>query len=179
MDASLVRARLSLSLVATFIGLLTVLHFLEPEFNSGHPISKCQLGRFGWTMPLAFCSFGIGAMLLAQVIRPHLSIRRGQWVPWGVWLIGAALIAAGLCPPIATRPLIAYVHGLSGLVVILVSPLVFLLASRTPVATCDGRPRWRGSASSCSWVPRPSSPAVVQETQLWVFTQPAPSATGS
>jgi hypothetical protein len=102
MDASLVRGRLSLSLVATFIGLLAVLHFLKPEFNSGHLISESQLGRFGSMMSLAFWSFGIGAMLLAQVIRTHLSIRS---------------------------------------------------------ATCGGRPHWRGSASSRSWVPRPSSSA--------------------
>jgi hypothetical protein len=43
-----VRARLSFGLVATFIGFLAVLHFLEPEFNSGHLISEYQLGRHGW-----------------------------------------------------------------------------------------------------------------------------------
>jgi hypothetical protein len=48
MEAPRVRARLSFGLVATFMGLLAVLHFLEPEFNSGHLISEYQLGRHGW-----------------------------------------------------------------------------------------------------------------------------------
>jgi hypothetical protein len=35
-----IRARLSLGLVATFLGLLAILHFLEPELNSGYLISE-------------------------------------------------------------------------------------------------------------------------------------------
>jgi hypothetical protein len=60
------RARLSLGLVAMFLGLLAALPVLEPEFNSGHLISEYQLGRHGWMMSLAFCAFGIGVMLLAR-----------------------------------------------------------------------------------------------------------------
>ena len=59
------RPRLSLGLVATFCGLVAVLHFLESAFNSGHLISEYQLSGHGWTMSSAFCSLGIGAMLLA------------------------------------------------------------------------------------------------------------------
>jgi hypothetical protein len=84
----LVQARLSLGLVATFLGLLALLHFLEPEFNSGHLISEYQLGRHGWMMSLAFCSFGIGAMLLAQGLPPHPSTRSGRLGLRGLWLIG-------------------------------------------------------------------------------------------
>jgi Protein of unknown function (DUF998) len=145
--SSLVRARLSLGLVATFLSLLTVLHVLEPEFNAGHLISEYQLGRHGWMMSLAFCSLGIGAMLLAQVIRPHLSTRSGRLSPWGLWLIGGALFAAGLFPPIATRPVVAYVHGVSGLVVILGSPVVFLLAS----GSLAGTPAWSGTSRHLRW----------------------------
>jgi hypothetical protein len=86
----MIRARLSLGLVATFLGLLASLHFLEPEFNSGHLISEYQLGSHGWIMSLAFCAFGIGAMLLAQVIAPQLSTRSGRLGLRGLWLIGAA-----------------------------------------------------------------------------------------
>jgi hypothetical protein len=125
-----VRARLSLGLVATFMGLLAILHFREPEVTS-HLISDYQLGRHGWMMSLAFCSLGFGAMLLAQVVSPHLSTRRGRLASRGLWLIGVALFAAGLFPPIPTKPVVAYVHGVSGLVVILASPIVFLLASKS------------------------------------------------
>jgi Protein of unknown function (DUF998) len=133
--------------VATFLSLLTVLHVLEPEFNAGHLISEYQLGRHGWMMSLAFCSLGIGAMLLAQVIRPHLSTRSGGLSPWGLWLIGVALFAAGLCPPIAARPVVAYVRGLSGLVVILGSPIVFWLASGSLART----PAWSGTCRHLRW----------------------------
>jgi Protein of unknown function (DUF998) len=139
----LVRARLSLGLVATFLGLLAVLHCLEPEFNSGHLISEYQLGSHGWLMSLGFCSFGIGAMLLAQVI-PTRSGRLGRR---GLWLIGVALFAGGLFPPLATRPVVAYVHGVSGLVVILASPVVFLLASRS----LAHEPAWSGTSRYLRW----------------------------
>src|SRR5262245_3050279 len=119
MGIPVIRARLSLGLLATFLSLLAVLHFLEPEFNRGHLISEYQLGSYGWMMSLAFCSFGIGAMLLAQTILPHLSHRGGRLGARGLWLIGLALFAAGLFPPTPTRPVVAFVHGVSGLVVIL------------------------------------------------------------
>lgn len=118
----MVRARLSLGLVATFWGLLAMLHFLEPAFNSGHLISEYQLSRHGWMMSLAFCSLGIGAMLLAQVIPPYLPTRSGRLGRRGLWLIGAALFAAGLFPPIRTTPIVAHVHGVSGLAVVLGAP---------------------------------------------------------
>jgi hypothetical protein len=133
--------------MATFLGLLALLHFLEPEYNSGHLISEYQLGRHGWMMSLAFGSFGIGAMLLAQVIPPHVSTRSGRWRPWGLWLIGVALVAAGLFPPIPTRPVVAFGHGVSGLVVILGSPSVFLLARRR----LAHEPPWAGTSRQLRW----------------------------
>jgi Protein of unknown function (DUF998) len=142
-----VRARLSLGLVATFLGLLALLHFLEPEFNSGHLISEYQLGRHGWMMSLAFCSFGIGAMLLAQGLPPHASTRSGRLGLRGLWLIGVALFTAGLFPPIPTRPVVTYVHGVSGLVVISASPIVFLLASGSLVRESA----WLGISRHLQW----------------------------
>jgi hypothetical protein len=50
----LVRTRLSLGLVATFMSFLAVLHFLKPALNARHLISEYQLGRHGWMMSLAF-----------------------------------------------------------------------------------------------------------------------------
>jgi Protein of unknown function (DUF998) len=142
-----VRARLSLGLVATFVGLLGILHFLEPEYNSGHLISEYQLSNHGWMMSLAFCSFGLGAMLLAQLVAPHLSTRSGRLGLRGLWLIGVALFVAGLFPPIPTRPVVAYVHGVSGLVVILAAPIVFLLASWSLAHA----PAWSGTSRYLRW----------------------------
>jgi hypothetical protein len=98
-------------------------------------------------MSLAFCSFGIGVMLLAQVIPRHRSTRSGRLGRRGLWLIGAALVAAGLFPPIRTRPVVAYVHGVSGLVVIFAAPIVFLLASRS----LAHEPAWLGTSRHLWW----------------------------
>jgi hypothetical protein len=105
-------------------------------------------------MSVAFCVFGIGAMLLAQIMPPPLSTRSGRLGRQGLWLIGVALFAAGLFPPVPTRPVIAYVHGASGLVVILASPIVFWLVSRslahqTPWSRTSGHLRW---ATVLAWV---------------------------
>jgi lipid A 3-O-deacylase len=98
-------------------------------------------------MSLAFCTFGSGAMLLAQVIPSHLSTRSGRLGRRGLWFIGVALFAAGLFPPIPTRPVLAYVHGVSGLVVILASPIVFLLLSRS----LSHEPAWLGTCRHLRW----------------------------
>lgn len=114
-------ARLSFALVAVFVGLLGLLHLLEPTF-AGRLISEYQLSRHGWMMSWAFCSFGVGAMLLAQVIPSDLWTRSGRLGRAGLWLVGTALFTAGLFPPVRTRPIVAYVHGVSGLVTILPRP---------------------------------------------------------
>jgi Protein of unknown function (DUF998) len=142
-----IRARLSLGLVATFVGLLAILHFLEPEFNSGHLISEYQLSRRGSMMSSAFCSLGIGVMLLAHVIPPYLPTRSGRLGRRGLWLIGAALFAAGLFPPIRTTPIVAHVHGVSGLAVVLGAPVVFLLVSRS----LAHEPVWSRTARHLRW----------------------------
>jgi Protein of unknown function (DUF998) len=146
-NSPVVRARLSLGLVATFVGLLGILHFLEPAYNTGHLISEYQLSNHGWMMSLAFCSFGLGATLLAQLVAPHLSTRSGRLGLRGLWLIGVALFVAGLFPPIPTRPVVAYVHGVSGLVVILAAPIVFLLVSRN----LEHEPAWSGTSRHLRW----------------------------
>jgi Protein of unknown function (DUF998) len=146
MNVAVVLARLSLGLVAMFLGLLTLLHLLEPEV-SGRLISEYQVSRHGWMMSLAFCSLGIGVMLLARVIPPHLSTLSGRLGQRGLSIIGAALFAAGLFPPIRTRPVVAYVHGVPGLVVILAAPIVFLLVNRSLAR----EPAWLESSRHLRW----------------------------
>jgi hypothetical protein len=53
-DGSRSSPRKTLGLVATFLGLLGLLHFLEPEF-SGRLISEYQVSRHGWMLSSAFC----------------------------------------------------------------------------------------------------------------------------
>jgi hypothetical protein len=88
-------ARLSLGLSVTFLVLLTVLHVLEPEFNSGHLISEYQLGDYGFLMSLAFCLLGASATLVALSLGPRLQTRGGRVGWWGLLLVGAAFLVGG------------------------------------------------------------------------------------
>jgi hypothetical protein len=95
----LVRARLSLGLVATFLGLLAVLHCLEPEFNSGHLINEYRLGSptaLAWVGVLSFLGStvvfaGRAAGDPAMGLDPVLSItNRLMIVAYCLWFAVAA-----------------------------------------------------------------------------------------
>src|SRR5215471_13097887 len=103
-----IAARLSLGLSVAFLALLTVLHVLEPEFNSGHLVSEYQLGDYGLLMSLAFCLLGASAVLLALSLGPRLQTRGGR-VGWsGLLVTGTAFFIAGVFPPVQTHVVIGY-----------------------------------------------------------------------
>jgi hypothetical protein len=146
-------ARLSLGLSVAFLALLTVLHFLEPEFNVGHLISEYQLGSYGFLMSLAFCLLGAGALLLAISLGPRLLTQSGRVGRWGLFVIGSAFFTAGVSPPVQTPLIVGYLHGISGLVAILASPIAFTLIDRSlagsePQALLSHRLRW---ATHVAW----------------------------
>jgi len=126
-----IAARFSLGLSIAFVALLMALHFLEPEFNSGHLISEYQLGNYGFLMSLAFCLMGVGVVLLALSLGQRLRTRGGRVGWWGLLVIGVAFAIAGVFPPVHTPVLIGYLHGISGLVVIFGSPITFSLIGRS------------------------------------------------
>jgi hypothetical protein len=128
---SRIAARLSFGLVAAFLALLTILHILEPEFNTGHLISEYQLGDYGFLMSLAFCLLGASALLLALSLGPRLHTRGGRSGWWALLLIGAAFSVGGVFPPIQTPRITAYLHGISGLVAIFGSPIAFTLIAKS------------------------------------------------
>src|SRR5262249_38624552 len=76
--------RLSLGLTVVFLILLTLLHGLAPEFNSGHLISEYQLSDYGFLMSLAFCLLGGGR----ASTRSRAGVSRGQGSR-AHWLVGA------------------------------------------------------------------------------------------
>ena len=135
-----IAGRLSLSLSILFLALLTLLHVLEPEFNSGHLISEYQLGDYGFLMSLAFCLLGASASLLALSLGPCLHTRGGHVGWWGLLVIAAAFFIAGIFPPVQAPVLIGYLHGISGLVAIFGSPIAFSLIAR---ALARSEPRFR------------------------------------
>jgi hypothetical protein len=128
---SQIAARLSLGLPIAFLALLTVLHVLEPEFNSGHLISEYQLGDYGFLMSFAFCLLGASALLLALSLGPRLRTRGGRVGWWGLLVIGAAFFIAGVFPPVQMPVIIGYLHGISGLVAIFGSPIAFTFIDRS------------------------------------------------
>jgi hypothetical protein len=70
----------------TTVGLIAILHFIEPEYDpSWRMISEYSLGRHGWVMRLAFVTMAIG--LAATCV--------GLWPFGGVWTIGLAAVALG------------------------------------------------------------------------------------
>jgi hypothetical protein len=123
----------SLVLVITFLILLTLLHFLEPEFNSPHLISEYELGNFGFLMSLAFFCLGTGSLFLARAIWSDLQTKGGHLGRWWLLFIGIAYIGAGIFTPDPASIVESRLHGIFGIIVIFSSPIVFTLLSRSIV----------------------------------------------
>ena len=159
-------ARLSIGFTSTFVLILAILHFLEPGFNSdGHLISEYELGRYGWLMSLAFISMAGASLALWFALRDDLHTTAGRLGEWWLLLIALAYLGAGLFYPDdstglglpeypahvergALAPTLnATLHGLSGVLVIASSPIVFTLLSRSLAET----PRWASRARALRW----------------------------
>jgi hypothetical protein len=146
-------ARLSFGLVAAFLFLLLLLHFLEPEFDpSWRLISEYELGRQGWMMSLAFFCLGFATLALVGAIwfslRTSSAGRIGRW--W-LLLIGIAFIGAGIFVTDTitetnhSNP--GIVHSLCGAVVILSFPIVATLIGKGLAAT----ETWAGALWRLRW----------------------------
>lgn len=130
----LLTARLSMGLSAVFLGLLLILHFLEPEIDpSWRWISEFALGRVGWLMSVAFFFWGGAVLALLIAIWPSLHGVTG-WISRG-WLalISTALVGAGI---FVTDPTdssestwTGKLHGVCGAFVIFTFPLAGTLTA--------------------------------------------------
>ncbi|BDV29577.1 DUF998 domain-containing protein [Microbacterium terricola] len=68
------------------IGLVALLHVLEPEFDpSWRMISEYSLGRYGWVMRLAFVTMAISPAATCVAL----------WPFGGAWTLGLAAVALG------------------------------------------------------------------------------------
>lgn len=129
---------LSVTSEALFLALLVLLHFLEPEFGPPHLISEYELGRFGYLMRLAFICLGVGSLLLARALWCDVQTGSGRIGIWWLTLVGAAYIGAGIFAPDPASILESRLHGVSGVIVILSSPIVFTLLMRSLIRN----PEW-------------------------------------
>jgi hypothetical protein len=145
-----ITARMAIAFAIAFAAILAVLHFSEPEFNSeGHLISEYELGRYGWLMRLAFFCMAGASLAVWFAIREDLQTTAGHMGEWWLVLVAVAYVGAGLFVPdestglglpvdpaqvgrSAIAPTLpATLHGLSGVVVIASSPIVFTLLSQS------------------------------------------------
>jgi Protein of unknown function (DUF998) len=72
-------ALLSFAGAATFVVLLTALHFIKPELDpSWHFISEYAIGRYSWMMVVAFLSLALGYISLFVALRSQLQTIAGR-----------------------------------------------------------------------------------------------------
>ncbi len=149
-------AAVSFVLVITFLLLLFILHFLEPEFNgSGQLISLYELGAFGVLMSLAFFCVGVSALFLVVALWKDVENRRGRVGLCWLALIGIAFIGAGIFAPdrgtglasSAPMSLAGTLHTISGLFVIFTAPVAFTVVGSSLRRT----QQWSFIASRLRW----------------------------
>ena len=110
----------SLGAIALTVGLVVVLHVLEPEFDPSWRLSEYSLGRYGLLMRVAFLAAGTG------VIATAVAVSDVAW-PWSIGLaivavgpLGAALVDADpITTPRAQMSLRSNVHTAFGTLFIL------------------------------------------------------------
>ncbi len=72
-------ALLSFAGAATFLVLLTALHFIKPELDpSWRVISEYSIGDYGWIMVLAFLSLALSCATLFVAIRSQIQTLGGK-----------------------------------------------------------------------------------------------------
>ncbi len=150
-------AYISIALVIAFLLLLSLLHILEPEFNtSGQLISEYELGQFGGLMSLAFFFIGGSALFLVIALWKDLQNRRGHLGGWWLALIGIAFIGAGIFAPdrgvglAQSGPMSLHgsLHTIFGVFVIFTAPIAFTLIS----SSLRRNQEWSTIAHRLPWV---------------------------
>jgi hypothetical protein len=136
LGVSKLAARLAIVLSATFLTILFLLHFLEPEFDpSWRMISEYELGRYGWMMTLAFFCWGGCVLALLVALWPTLRTMGGRIGRWWLLVIGIALFGAGvfITNPITdpTPSTANSLHALCGAIVILTFPIAASIVARS------------------------------------------------
>lgn len=134
LSVSRIAARVAVVLSATFLAILFLLHFLEPEFDpSWRIISEYEIGRHGWMMTLAFFCWGGSVLALLVALWPSSRTIGGMLGRWWLLLIGVALFGAGIFKTNAitdtTTSTANSLHTLCGAFVILTFPIAASLVA--------------------------------------------------
>ena len=134
LGVSKIAARIAVVLSVTFLAILFLLHFLEPEFDPAwRLISEYELGRHGWMMTLAFFCWGGSVLALLVSLWPSLGTMGGIIGRWWLLVIGVALFGAGIFKPNAitdnTPSAVNNLHLLAGAIVILTFPIAASLVA--------------------------------------------------
>ena len=129
------RSDISIYFGLAFLALLTLLHFLEPEFDPRwRMISEYELGRYGYLMSLAFACWGGSYIFLSLALWPQLRSTGGKIGKYWLLIIGLACIGAGaFLPNQITEPIVTLnhkLHAFCGVVVIFTSPIAALIVYR-------------------------------------------------
>jgi hypothetical protein len=148
-------ACISFALVIVSLLLLSLLHILEPEFNTkGQLISDYELGMFGVLMSLVFFCNGGSVLFLILALWKDLQNRRGHLGGWWLVLIGIAFIGAGIFAPdrgvgLDQSPLSlsGSLHTGFGLFTIFTAPIAFTIISRNLMKN----QRWSARAHQLRW----------------------------
>jgi hypothetical protein len=129
-SVSTIAAVYSLGATALAVGLIVLLHFLEPEFDpSWRMLSEYSLGRYGVLMRVAFLAMGTAVIAVAVALSP------AAW-PWSLGLLlvaigplGAAFIDTDpITTPRAQMSRRSNVHSALGSLFILGFPLAATIA---------------------------------------------------
>jgi len=141
-------ARLAITLSVSFLTILTLLHFLKPEFDpSWRMISEYEIGRFGWLMRVNFPIWGLSLLTFAVAFWQKVNGFGGKFgLGWFavmvIFLFGAGIFVTNpiLDESISTANT---VHAICGAFVIMTFPIasLFVVSSLTRSKKWTA-PRW-------------------------------------
>ncbi len=141
--------RIAAGLTAALLGLLLLLHILEPEFDpSWRMISEYELGQYGWLMSLAFICWSGSVLALIVALRPSLQTSAGKVGFWWFLVIAIAQLGGGVFITDAITDTIktttGNLHTLCGVIVILTFPIAATLVAGSLAKNQEWKDAHRG-----------------------------------
>ncbi|HEY0672016.1 MAG TPA: DUF998 domain-containing protein [Longimicrobiales bacterium] len=95
--ARVTAAQLCAGAVGVFVSLVSLLHFIEPQFGPmWRFVSEYSSGSYGWIMKLAFFVLAFACAAAVAAIRPHATTRVGKTGLFFLVLTVVGLVLAGM-----------------------------------------------------------------------------------